>query len=773
MNGEEMNNRQDRYDPSHRREKSEPTSRETASITDHSFDNLKPRKKRHSSGIPRVLALPGPYTNNAMLATLKQPPPSSAVAEGEKEAEAAESPKFCSADFQGDNGSTPVATQKVAVGPAGPLGRPSKKNSLEDDVPTERELEFTESIRVIPSKNHSVDGPATKPGAVAAVGPPMEAKKSSTDADAPFVGARHELSDTKPSQKLEALSIPSTASQAGLNSTHGPRSMPPLTERKSSVRFNLPGEPYAGPKTHTVTEDDKLLHAAILASQREQQRPVAMLPKEKEKAEEFARNLWDIASKEPVDADTVQYILNDAKHLKKRIEQCINDATDTGGDLGGLLALNDQLTHSINTAERTIFNMLDQTKPPPKPEPHEPNRSSGILYLMDKQEIFTIICSIRASEYDRRVDGALALLRFARRAEVNGLEDRRICNEIRSSGGMHSLLSMFRAKGAVYELRVVSSLAVAYLLPCFVESTTDLAPTMSLKLVECLRFLAAVDRDVSPRGKDLAEQISPAECFRAANAALGTFWISSLEPKLGSQISRDMVRVDAGGGAPSTRGSFSLRKVRYVSARNFDQSHETIALRELLEVTVSLIVFVAKRSDSPAIMALVEQVCAIDVARPIAVREGILQILVQWLKNSDGREATLAMCYLTSIKDKYMAGWIHSEIVNKGAVVALADLAYRPSINHDVRLAVAKILASLCAAPHTRAAVVEANCIGFLITFLYNDSSEPSSEEVMMFSGSALVQLAAGSITRAVVLSGGDTYMGDAVSPDKRDSLIE
>ena len=71
--------------------------------------------------------------------------------------------------------------------------------------------------------------------------------------------------------------------------------------------------------------------------------------------------------------------------------------------------------------------------------------------------------------------------------------------------------------------------------PCFVESTTDLAPTMSLKLVECLRFLAAVDRDVSPCGEYIVEQISPAECFRAANSALGTFWISSLEPKLGSQ----------------------------------------------------------------------------------------------------------------------------------------------------------------------------------------------------------------------------------------------
>jgi hypothetical protein len=80
----------------------------------------------------------------------------------------------------------------------------------------------------------------------------------------------------------------------------------------------------------------------------------------------------------------------------------------------------------------------------------------------------------------------------------------------------------------------------------------------------------------------------------------------------------------------------------------FDQPHEAIELQELLEMTVvSLIIHIAKWSDSGCVSlqegdsvftwryALVEQVCAVEVARPIAVREGILRVLVDWIKSSD------------------------------------------------------------------------------------------------------------------------------------------
>lgn len=163
-----------------------------------------------------------------------------------------------------------------------------------------------------------------------------------------------------------------------------------------------------------------------------------------------------------------------------------------------------------------------------------------------------------------------------------------------------------------------------------------------------------------------------------------------------------------------------------------------------------------------------------EIARPIAVREGILQILVRWIRSKDIERiqpATSAPRYVTSIHDKYMAGWIHSEMVNKGAVQCLADLTRDISVTRDVRLSIAQILSSLCAAPHTRAAVVEANCLNFLIGILH-DHSDPSSEEVALYAGEAILQLAAGAITRASAFSGDDLEVLGDVSPDKRDSLV-
>jgi hypothetical protein len=157
------------------------------------------------------------------------------------------------------------------------------------------------------------------------------------------------------------------------------------------------------------------------------------------------------------------------------------------------------------------------------------------------------------------------------------------------------------------------------------------------------------------------------------------------------------------------------------------------------------------------------------------VREGLLPILVGWIRSKDRekvRPAVSALRYLTSIKDKYMAGWIHSQMVNEGALSEVVKLADDYYVGQDVRLAVAQILASLCVAPHTRAAVVEAKCINYLIGFLY-DHSDKASQDVALFAGSAILQLAEGAITRASVLGGGDTELQDGASPDKSDTLVE
>ena len=77
---------------------------------------------------------------------------------------------------------------------------------------------------------------------------------------------------------------------------------------------------------------------------------------------------------------------------------------------------------------------------------------------------------------------------------------------------------------------------------------------------------------------------------------------------------------------------------------------------------------------------LVEQACATEAARPIAVREGMLRVLVEWIRSTpdqDGNKmrpaAILLLRHLTSIKDKYMAGWIHSQMVSSSALPAIVD----------------------------------------------------------------------------------------------------
>ena len=166
--------------------------------------------------------------------------------------------------------------------------------------------------------------------------------------------------------------------------------------------------------------------------------------------------------------------------------------------------------------------------------------------------------------------------------------------------------------------------------------------------------------------------------------------------------------------------------------------------------------------------------CEVDAARPIAVREGLLRVLVDWIRSKDVdkvRPAASALRYLISIKDKYMAGWIHSQVVNEGAVSEIVKLL-NESVGHDVRVAVAQMLSALCVAPHTRAAVVEADCVGYLVSLLYEHSA-PASVDMVHHAGTALLQLAAGAMTRASAVSGNSLAILDSSAPDKQETVVE
>jgi hypothetical protein len=350
---------------------------------------------------------------------------------------------------------------------------------------------------------------------------------------------------------------------------------------------------------------------------------------------------------------------------------------------------------------------------------------------------------------------------------------------------MHSLLALFRSKGAARELKVVVALAIAYLLPSFVRSSDVPSSSIGLKIVECLRFLFS-SKPVTPKG----EEISRAEMCHASAIGIHTFWFNALSQSLSNRKSEQSTPLSETN-EPIRRPSLRMRKSRAMQQQTgqtvLDRRREVLELQELLELTVSLIVDMAKTSDrtdnalqvrhSSATLveqmsAIVQQMCAIDMARPIAVRKGLLKILVMWMRSQDREKircAAISVNELTSTLDNYMAGWIHSQIVNEGALREIVNLS-KSAV--DVRLAVAEILRSLCVAPHTRAAVVEAKCIHCLIGLLYDFEDSSASQKVAFAAGSALLQLVAGSMTRSSVLNSDNFEVDDSASVDKRDDVI-
>ena len=145
---------------------------------------------------------------------------------------------------------------------------------------------------------------------------------------------------------------------------------------------------------------------------------------------------------------------------------------------------------------------------------------------------------------------------------------------------------------------------------------------------------------------------------------------------------------------------------------------------------------------------MVQHMCTVDVARPIAVRKGLLEVLLTWMRSRElekVRCATISVNLLACTQDDYMAGWIHSQIVEDGVLAAIVDLSLSETVpvGQDVQLAVAEILLTLCTAPHTKKAAYDSNCIQSLINMLDNFDDD-ISQKVAFAAGKALLQLLIG-----------------------------
>jgi hypothetical protein len=461
------------------------------------------------------------------------------------------------------------------------------------------------------------------------------------------------------------------------------------------------------------------------------------------------------------DADLVREMLDVCKKDQERLQLKLSNAVEETyaiGNIEVLFAVNDGICSAIDAGKEAMKREKEKSKKKKAME------GPTIELLVQNQDVFSLICMLRAPN-EKRLAAAVALMTFARDNEL-------LRNEIRSSGGMHSFLTLFRTKGMTRELQVVSGLAAAYVLPSFVASSQPPA-NVGLRIMECLQFLAA-SKPVTPQNV----YISREEMCKAASVGVNLLWVNAIQPLIAMEKAKNESRQARPVLLPSA--SVRLSRIRGRTGGGvFDQGQESIEIKELTEVAVTLIAHIAKLTDRAGLKIdmgynIVEQVCEVDEARPIAVREGLLRVLVDWIQSKDidkVRPAASALRYLISIEDKYMAGWIHSQVVNEGAVSEIVKLL-NESVGHDVRVAVAQMLSALCVAPHTRAAVVESRCVSYLVALLYEHSA-PASEDMVHYAGSALLQLAAGAMTRASAVTGYKLSITDSATPDKQETIVK
>ena len=478
-------------------------------------------------------------------------------------------------------------------------------------------------------------------------------------------------------------------------------------------------------------------------------------------AKENIRSLLTATKSSDIDASQIRELLECCKKDQEKLQVKLSNAleeADAIDNLEELFGLNDEICTAIEAAKDTLKKHKEKGKKRAVEGP-------TIDVLVENQDVFSLICMLRAPN-EKRLQAALALMMFAK-------ENNALSNEIRSSGGMHSFLTMFRTRGTTRELQVVACMAIAYTLPSFVASSQT-TPSLGIKILECLRFLVT-SNPVSPNGVVISKE----DMCHAASVGVSVLWINAIQPL----ITMEKVKKESKKARPALKQSQSLRFGRIRSRGGggvFDQSHESMEIQELTESAVTLIAHLAKLTQTKQLRIeigynIVEQVCEVDEARPIAVREGLLAIIVEWIRSGDInkiRPAASALRYLISIEDKYMAGWIHSQVVNEGAIREIVKLL-NESVGHYVRVAVAQMLSALCVAPHTRAAVVDANCVSYLVALLYEHTS-PDSEEMVFCAGSALLQLAAGAMMRASFSKGDSLALpGDVKNSSMQENVVK
>ena len=398
--------------------------------------------------------------------------------------------------------------------------------------------------------------------------------------------------------------------------------------------------------------------------------------------------LYSIEAAEAVE-ETIKASYNPAPKLMPHIAPHSAFETSIGGDAS---RHNDQ---DFDTQSDTKQQALG-----PGPGPNKggemPRSSAEVEELVEARDFFSLLCLLRG-HHNQRLASAYALLKFAKNEAIGG-DDKStdIRKEIQTSGGMHSLLTLFRSSSDGQEIKMVAALAVAYLLPCYTDPDGLLNRNLGLRVITCLRYIVRSSDEVYIEGLD------PPTMRQSAALALTHIWLS-LEPLLGDKggaedqdheesksvgalsiVSERMPRAERHRFRGPLAKSFALKNVGD-RLHSLDPRRDRTEVQKLLEQSVSLIVTLAEKiipsndgaddslgasASTFGIILAVESVCSVEPARSIAVREGLLGVLVQWLNSGHNDlvfPAAKSIRFLATLDDSYMAGWIHSQIVNENA----------------------------------------------------------------------------------------------------------
>ena len=356
------------------------------------------------------------------------------------------------------------------------------------------------------------------------------------------------------------------------------------------------------------------------------------------------------------------------------------------------------------------------------------------------------------------------------RLTKKGTDEER-CREILTSGGMKSLLTLFKTSLESKELLMVSSLTVVYLLPSLLDTDANSSSHIHMSVIECLQFLIQSSRESTEIG------ISSDEVRTASQFAMTKLWFTVLAGKLESSncseegspnvISKPFRTASIT--ASDKQDPFSERRRRRRSRSSLSsQMAEHFDCSDLIDGFVSLSIMAAElealQKDKKALTQedeelsgqnmnvyygfafIIESICTREYAMPMAMKEGVITLLLRWLRSGDSdleRPAANALRNLTLTQDDYVAGWVHSQLLHENAFSHIVGRL--ESSDSRVRLAMTEAVLSLTIAPHTRAGIVEARGIKYLVQLLANATDVQTRDEELTMAaenaGNTLLQL--------------------------------